>query len=303
MSYKYETQYNSPNFTPAAKAMAAWGKPRTIEKIAIHWWGDPATNPSYKGVINTLINPARGASAHYVATGTNRSVACLVSPKDASWATNSANPYTISIECDPRCREEDYDVVAELIAQIRDAYGDLPLVPHNQFSNTRCPGNYNLSELDRRARLKDGSGEWGTVVDKNSVTADKIQLAYRELLGRDADAGGLNTYLRSGFTIERIRAELTASPEYRTRQANILAQEAAANAEKERVAAELKAAEAKAEAEAAAKLAEEEKKRAEEEAKANEPNPTTTTGKSFSQQFRELVEIVKKFLIDFWNAK
>lgn len=166
MSYTYETQYNSPNYTPAAQVSATWGRPRTIEAIAIHWWGDPNTNPSYKGVINTLCNPARGASAHYVATGTGRMVACLVSPADASWATNQANPYTVSIECDPRCREEDYDVVAELISQIRDAYGDIPLVAHRDFKATACPGNYNLTELDRRARLKDGSGEWGNVKDK-----------------------------------------------------------------------------------------------------------------------------------------
>lgn len=166
MSYNYQTQWDSPNFTPFAQVAATWGRGRTYEAIAIHWWGDPNTNPSYEGVIATLCNPARQASAHLVATGTGRRVAQLVNFDDASWATNSANPYTISIECDPRCREEDYDVVAEVIAQIRDAFGDLPLVPHKQFAATVCPGNYNLAELDRRARLKDGSGDWGDVKDK-----------------------------------------------------------------------------------------------------------------------------------------
>lgn len=166
MSFKYETQYNSPNYTPASQAVATWGRPRTIEAIAIHWWGDPNQGPTYEGVIATLCNPNRGASAHFVATGTGRRVACLVDLGNASWATNSANPYTISIECDPRCREEDYDVVAELIANIRSAYGNLPLVPHKQFVATACPGNYNLAELDRRAKLKDGSGDWGVVKNK-----------------------------------------------------------------------------------------------------------------------------------------
>jgi len=168
MSFKYETQHNSPNYTPANRAQATWGQPRVVKAIAIHWWGDPNTGPTYEGVIATLVNPNRGASAHYVATGTGRRVACLVAPQDASWATNSANPWTISIECDPRCREEDYDVVAELIANIRSAYGDIPLVPHKQFVATACPGNYNLGELDRRARLKDGSGDWGVVKDINN---------------------------------------------------------------------------------------------------------------------------------------
>lgn len=169
MAYKWETQYNSPNFTKAADVPKVWGRPRTFEAIAIHWWGAPNTNPSYNGVINVLCNPARGASAHIVATGTGRKAACLVNFADASWATNQANPYTISIECDPRCRGEDYDVVAEVIAQIRDAYGDLPLVPHKQFVATACPGNYDLGRLDRLARTKDGSGDWGDVKDKESL--------------------------------------------------------------------------------------------------------------------------------------
>lgn len=172
MSYKYETQHNSPNFTSAADAPKVWGKPRTISAIAIHWWGDPNTNPSYTGVIATLVNPNRGASAHFVATGTNRSVAQLVNLSDASWATNSANPYTISIECDPRCRNEDYDVVAELIAQIRQVYGDLPLVPHRQFVATACPGNYDLNRLDSEARNKVALPEWnwGHVENKQVET-------------------------------------------------------------------------------------------------------------------------------------
>lgn len=168
MSFKYETQHTSPNYTPASRAQATWGQPRIVKAIAIHWWGDPNQGPSYEGVISTLVNPNRGASAHFVATGTGRRVAQLVNLEDASWATNSANPWTISIECDPRCREEDYDVVAELIANIRSAYGNIPLVPHKQFVATACPGNYDLGELDRRARLKDGSGDWGIVKDVNN---------------------------------------------------------------------------------------------------------------------------------------
>lgn len=155
MSYNYLKQHNSPNYTPASQAMATWGRPRTVEAIAIHWWGDPNQNPTFEGVISTLCNPNRGASAHFVATGTGRRVACLVDLDNASWATNSANPYTISIECDPRCRDEDYDVIAELIAELRVAYGrDLPLVPHRQFVATACPGNYDLNRLNALSKAK-----------------------------------------------------------------------------------------------------------------------------------------------------
>lgn len=154
MAYTYLTNFDSPNYTPAGEAQATWGRPRTIEKISIHWWDDPARNPSFEGVIATLCNPARQASAHFVATGTGRRVACLVDLPDASWATNNANPYTISIECDPRCRDEDYDVVAELVAELRKEYGDLPLIGHRDVVPTRCPGDWNLARLDQEARAK-----------------------------------------------------------------------------------------------------------------------------------------------------
>lgn len=163
--YTYITKYNSPNFTPNAEVAftwPAWGKARAYNAIAIHWWGDPATNPQFAGVVNHLCDPNSGVSAHFVATGTDRQVACLVDLPDASWATVSANPYTISIECDPRCRNEDYDVVAELIAELRKEYGDLPLVPHKQFIRTTCPGNYDLARLDREARAKVAGTEFGT---------------------------------------------------------------------------------------------------------------------------------------------
>lgn len=160
MSYNWLTQYNSPNYTPANRVQATWGRPRTIEAIAIHWWGDPNTGPSFEGVVNYLCRANGSSSAHLVATGTGRKVACIVNFADASWATNSANPYTISIECDPRCRPEDYDTIAELIAQLRQVYGDLPLVPHKQFVATACPGNYDLGRLDRESRNKVAKAEW-----------------------------------------------------------------------------------------------------------------------------------------------
>lgn len=160
MSYQYETQHNSPNFNAGRDS---------LDFIVIHWWDDPAVNPSYEGTIATLCRVGRQASAHYVATGTGRRVACLVSPDDTAWhagtsnpATNP-NPHSIGIECDPRCRDEDYDVVAELIADIRSAYGNLPLKRHSDFVPTRCPGNWDLARLDAIAKTKVSHDAWGDV--------------------------------------------------------------------------------------------------------------------------------------------
>lgn len=171
MAFNYDSSKRSPNYTPRAQAPSVWGRARTIEAIAIHWWGDPNTGPTLEGVVATFMNPARQASAHFVATGTGRRVSNMVPVEDASWCTNNANPFTISIECDPRCRPEDYDVVGELIAQIRNKYGNIPLVPHKQFVATACPGNYDLNRLNQVANSKQvNSGNWGDVRDKNMPT-------------------------------------------------------------------------------------------------------------------------------------
>lgn len=144
----------SPNYTTAANTRSVWGVNRQIKEIAIHWWGSPANNPSFAGVVGWLVNPASKVSAHYVATGTGRQVAQLVKEADNSWATGKGNPYTISIECDPRCRPEDYDVIAELIANMWRERGKLPLVPHSKYVATACPGNYDLGRLAALAEAK-----------------------------------------------------------------------------------------------------------------------------------------------------
>lgn len=175
MAFKWETQWNSPNYTDSSRVYATWGRPRTIEAIAIHWWGDPNQNPSYEGIVSYLCRPNGGSSAHIVATGTGRRAACIVDLDDASWATNSANPYTISIECDPRCRPEDYDTVAEVIAQLRSIYGNIPLVPHKQFVATACPGNYDLNRLNQIAATKQVTKDnnWGDVKNKAAPAPTK----------------------------------------------------------------------------------------------------------------------------------
>lgn len=159
MAYNYQTQWDSPNFTKGRKA---------YDYIVIHHWDDPAKQPSYEGVISTLCNPARQASAHYVATGTDRRVACIVSPLDTAWHAGNwdANTRSIGIECDPRCREEDYDVVAEVVADIRSAFGNMPLRRHSDIVATRCPGNYDLGKIDAIAANKISHDKWGDVTNK-----------------------------------------------------------------------------------------------------------------------------------------
>jgi len=173
MAYNYITNRDSPNYTPNASVGAVFGYPRQIEGITIHWWGDPAQNPSFEGIVNYLCRAGGNSSAHFVATGTNRQVACIVSPADAAWHAGSSwgNARTIGIEVDPRGRAEDFDVVAELIADLRSAYGDVPLYWHSYFTPTQCPGVYRdaIERLDALSYTKySHATEWGKGGNKTS---------------------------------------------------------------------------------------------------------------------------------------
>lgn len=148
-NYQYITQYTSPNQTP--------GRPYGIGYIVIHWWGDPNTHPTFDGVVNTLCNPNRQASAHYVVEAGK--VACIVDPDSRAWHAgdgidvhSKGNDCGIGIELNPRQSDGDYNTAAELIRELRATYGDLPLIPHRDCTATQCPGTYDLNRLDKLAR-------------------------------------------------------------------------------------------------------------------------------------------------------
>lgn len=147
MAYTDITNYSSPNFTSGRQG-------RAMDKIVLHWWGDPNTNPSFEGVISHLCNPSVQASAHLVVTGTGRRCAQLVDDKDTAWHAGDweANLTSIGIEADPRCRNEDYDVLAEVIADYWIYYKKkLPLYRHRDFSATQCNGNYDMDRIRAEA--------------------------------------------------------------------------------------------------------------------------------------------------------
>lgn len=176
MAYNYITNIDSPNFTPAAQARAVFGYDRVIEGITLHWWGDPNQNPQFESVANYLSRQGGNSSAHYVATGTGRKVACIVSPLDVAWHSGSAwgNARTIGIELDPRARAEDVDVAAELVADIRSAFGDVPIYWHSLFQATACPGAYRdqglLDKIDELSYKKVSHADWGAVTDLQPKT-------------------------------------------------------------------------------------------------------------------------------------
>lgn len=152
MSYKYYTHLTSPNRTPEASCLPVFGVRRVVHSITIHHWGDPRNRPTIVGTVNWLINPNSHVSAHYVAEA--GSVYSLVDDRDVAWHAGSArgNATSIGIELNPRASDADYHTAAALIADLRRYYGNLPLLPHNHWTATQCPGRWDLARLDKLSR-------------------------------------------------------------------------------------------------------------------------------------------------------
>nr|DAY90950.1 MAG TPA: N-acetylmuramoyl-L-alanine amidase [Caudoviricetes sp.] len=144
MSYRYETKYTARSFSYGRDG-------RKPDRIIIHHWG--SDGQSHDGVVAFFRDTAL-TSAHYVASAGR--VTCLVACRDTAyhagdWYTNTVS---IGIECHPEMTAGDLETVAELIADIRKAYGNLPLYGHRDVVATECPGRYytRLAWLDHRAR-------------------------------------------------------------------------------------------------------------------------------------------------------
>lgn len=143
MSSALETRHTSPNQN------ARPGKPRFI---VIHHWG--SRGQSFDAVVGWLCSPESDVSAHYVVGGGRRSR--IVSLHKRAWHAGSreGNDYGVGIECRPEATDGDYALAAQTIREIRDVYGHLPLRPHNAFTNTACPGVWDLARLEREASGK-----------------------------------------------------------------------------------------------------------------------------------------------------
>lgn len=146
MSYKLLPFKQSPNYTSAARTRAVYGRNPSRNLGAGHWWDDPSRFPSFNGVVNTLMNPSRQASAHDVVG--DGVVQPLVRKADTSWATGNGNPTTYSIECDPQIiyrwraggnkakANRIYNTLCERIADV--SMHDKAWRPHKYWMNTGC---------------------------------------------------------------------------------------------------------------------------------------------------------------------
>lgn len=150
MTYTLRESRNSKNFTRASDVPFVFGMPRVIEAITIHHWG--SLGQRFEDVENFLCTNNTPTSAHYVVQA--GLVSCIVTPDDAAWHSGSprGNAKTVGLELRPEATDADYQTAAELVRDIRKWAGDIPLLPHNHWFNTACPGKWDLARLDRMAR-------------------------------------------------------------------------------------------------------------------------------------------------------
>lgn len=180
MAYQELDQYNSPNYTPAAQCAQVFGEPRNPTTFTLHHWGDPSWGQTFEGVIAYLCDGNRPSptSAHFIVEAGR--AACIVSPDDVAWHAGNAhgNATSIGIECNPAERDADYETIAELIAHLRTIYGDLPLVPHNHWTQTDCPGTYDLARIDALARgaIQPAANPTPTPVPEEDIVATLADL-------------------------------------------------------------------------------------------------------------------------------
>lgn len=159
MSYQLLPFRQSPNYTPASQTARLYGRPRIITDGAGHWWDAPERFPSFAGVVATLMNPARQASAQDVVG--DGVVQPLVRKEDTSWATGSANPFTYSIECDPQIiyrwraggdkakANRIFETLCERIADVN--MHNTPWSPHWRWMTTGC-NPIDWADVNRRAK-------------------------------------------------------------------------------------------------------------------------------------------------------
>lgn len=132
MSYKIETRFNAPAYTP--------GRPRKPTEVVIHHYGsDDAT---YNSSMAWLTRPGAVTSAHYVVEA--GLVACIVDPDDTAYHAGSwpVNQRAIGIENHPIWTAARERTLIELCADLEEEYGGLRYSVHQNHFNTSCPGRW-----------------------------------------------------------------------------------------------------------------------------------------------------------------
>jgi hypothetical protein len=135
MTYTLDTSHRAKAFTKGRHGFVP-------EYIIVHWWGDPAGNPQFDGIVDYFVRGGNTTSAHYVAEAGR--VASMVDNGDTAYHAGNwgMNLRSIGIECNPRASDADKATVAELIKDLQAVHGNLPIIGHRDVVSTDCPGAY-----------------------------------------------------------------------------------------------------------------------------------------------------------------
>lgn len=169
MKYQDITEYNATSFTEANRTID------DIDTIVIHHWGDD--NQRFEKVCEFFAS-GPGTSAHFVVEAGR--CAQLVEIKDIAWHAGNwaANQRSIGIECRPEMSPEDFETVAQVIADLETFYSRSFYVHgHKDFFATACPGRWydQLDRLiDRVNAIKEGKIENGIEDVPAPLEKDKV---------------------------------------------------------------------------------------------------------------------------------
>lgn len=178
MTYTIDRSRRDEQYTDTEWVDDVFGTPRVIESITIHHWG--ILGQTHDGVVSWFVDQNPDTSAHAVVSAGR--INEIVDPEDASWAAGNAygNATSIHIECRPEATDGDYATVAWLVAYYRSKYGaNLPLFPHNHWTETNCPGRWDINRVDRLARATTSDKkDWFDMASK-----DDLRSVVAEFLG------------------------------------------------------------------------------------------------------------------------
>lgn len=182
MKYVDIADYNSVSFSPDDRVtIVKNGEEITevldesVDTIVIHHWGNDGQ--SFEQVCSFL-QSSPNSSAHFVVEAGR--CAQLVDIKNVAWHSGNwdANLRSIGIECRPEMSPEDFETVAQVIADLEVYYNrSFYINGHLDYYNTECPGRWysRLEDLIRRVNdIKAGKVDRGIENVPAPLDKDKV---------------------------------------------------------------------------------------------------------------------------------
>lgn len=178
MKYVDISSYNSVSFTPDDRVTVKDGVEildESVDTVVIHHWG--VDGQRFEDVCNFLQGSPK-SSAHFVVESGR--CAQLVDIKNIAWHSGNwdANVRSIGIECRPEMSPEDFETVAQVIADLEVYYNrSFYINGHLDHYNTECPGRWysRLEDLIRRVNaIKEGKIERGVEGVPAPLEKDKV---------------------------------------------------------------------------------------------------------------------------------